>query len=58
MLDAIAVDLDNPPAAVVVQDVAHAVVGVDLDADVDLNLLPDNFDLVQVDQLVHFDRVF
>lgn len=60
MLEAIAVDLDTaPPAEVVVQDVAHATIGVNLKADakLDLDVLPDHFDLVHVDQLVHLDRV-
>ena len=61
MLEALAVDLDTSPEVSVVAPDATVKAGIDVNLAVDLGLdglLPENFDLVQVDELVHLDRVF
>jgi hypothetical protein len=62
MLEALALDLAvDPEAAVVVEDTATVSAGLDLNLGVDLgldDLLPDNFDLVDVANLVNIERVF
>lgn len=61
MLEALAVDLDTN-SSVVVEDTAEVTVNLVVNLDVDLldveGLLPDDFDLVDVQELVHVDRVF
>lgn len=62
MLEALALDLAvDPEAAVVVEDTATVSAGLDLNLGVDLgldDLLPDDFDLVDVANLVNIERVF
>lgn len=61
MLEALAVDLDTDHS-VVVEDTADISANLSVDLDVDLldldGLLPDDFDLVDVQELVHVDHVF
>lgn len=62
MLEALALDLAvDQKAAVVVEDTATVSAGLDLDSGVDLgldDLLPDDFDLVDVANLINIERVF
>lgn len=62
MLEALALDLAvDPEAAVVVEDTATVSAGLDVNLGVDLgldDLLPDDFDLVDVANLVNIERVF
>lgn len=62
MLEALALDLAvDQKAAVVVEDTATVSAGLDLDLGVDLgldDLLPDDFDLVDVANLINIERVF
>lgn len=62
MLEALALDLDTAPEVAVVVDHDTTVsAGLDVKLGVDLGLdglLPDNFDLVDVANLVNVERVF